>query len=499
MNRFLTILLCVFVCSCTPHYDVLVVGGGASGAVAGIEASRLGLKAAIAEEGPWLGGALTSAGVSAIDGNYRLRAGIFGEFVDSLAARYGGLEALKTGWVSNVLYEPHVGAEVLRNMAPDNLNLMFHTRLEDVRKLNRGWEVTLGRDGRAFRVRADILIDGTELGDLAKACGASYEVGYADTGIVQDITMVLTVKDYGEDRSIPMPEGYDPERYANCCRNPLNRESDKGQALWSPGMMLSYGALPGGKIMLNWPIEGNDFYAEMVEASREQRDSLVNAAKSHTLGFLYFIQHELGYNNIGICYDEYPTEDGFPLIPYHRESRRINGVVRFTEEDIANPYRNLLYQQGVAVGDYPIDHHHFQRSDWKTLPKAYGKIPSFTVPMGVMIPSDVKDLIVADKSISVSCIANGTTRLQPVLMELGQAAAVLAMKSLQMGVSPCDVPVLEVQKILLERGARIQPYLNSNPEDPDFIETQLAGTRGEIKAEGRNEGWSNEMWLIYDK
>lgn len=495
MNSILSALLSLLVC-CPAHYDVLVVGGGASGAVAGIEAARLGSKTAVVEEGPWLGGELTSAGVSAIDGNYRLRAGIFGEFVDSLSARYGGLEALKTGWVSNILFEPHVGAEVLRNMAPESLDLKFGTSVKSVRKIKKGWKLILQEGSRSYSVTTSVLIDGTELGDVAKMCGVPYELGYENSGVVQDLTMVLTVKDYGEPRLIGKPEGYDPQNYANCCVNSLNHPSDKGQALWSPEMMLSYGRLPGGKIMLNWPIEGNDFYAEMADASRSQRDSLVRLAKNHTLGYLYFIQNELGYKNIGICYDEYPTEDGFPLIPYHRESRRIKGVVRFTEDDIADPYRNTLYQQGVAVGDYPIDHHHFQRSDWKQLPKAFGKIPSFTVPMGVMIPADVEDLIVADKSISVSCIANGTTRLQPVLMELGQAAGVLAHLAAEKKVTPSEVPVREVQMILLERGARIQPYLNSNPSDPDFVETQLKGTDGLLKAEGRNEGWSNEMWLL---
>ena len=40
-------------------------------------------------------GMLTSAGVSAIDGNYRLRGGLFGEFTDSLAA-FGSYDC--AGW-----------------------------------------------------------------------------------------------------------------------------------------------------------------------------------------------------------------------------------------------------------------------------------------------------------------------------------------------------------------------------------------------------------------
>ena len=67
---------------CQERYDVVVVGGGAGGTAAAVEAARCGARTLVVEEGPWLGGVLTSAGVSAIDGNYRLRGGIFGAFCD---------------------------------------------------------------------------------------------------------------------------------------------------------------------------------------------------------------------------------------------------------------------------------------------------------------------------------------------------------------------------------------------------------------------------------
>ena len=52
--------------------DVLIIGGGASGVTSGIQSARMGANTLILEESTWLGGMLTSAGVSAVDGNYRL-------------------------------------------------------------------------------------------------------------------------------------------------------------------------------------------------------------------------------------------------------------------------------------------------------------------------------------------------------------------------------------------------------------------------------------------
>ena len=116
MRHSFIILLAIFAISCCRNYDVVIVGGGTGGSAAAIEAARDGSEVLVVEKTKWLGGMLTSAGVSAIDGNYKLRGGIFGEFTDSLAIRYDGYDNLKSGWVSNILFNPRVGSDILSNM-----------------------------------------------------------------------------------------------------------------------------------------------------------------------------------------------------------------------------------------------------------------------------------------------------------------------------------------------------------------------------------------------
>ena len=478
-------------------YDVIVVGGGASGVPAGIQAARSGAAALVIEEGPWLGGMLTSAGVSAIDGNYRLRAGIFGEFCDSLAARYGGYDRLRSGWVSNIMFEPRTGAEIFDNMVSscDGLSVLKGTSVMSVSKRKNGWRVSTP----AGNFRCRILIDCTELGDIAAAAGVGYQVGN-DEGIVQDMTYVIIARYFGEgeDRTVEEPEGYDRSLYVNCCLNPLNTEDfEKGQTLWSPEMMLSYGSLPNGMVMLNWPIEGNDFYANIIDASAGQRLEAYRQARNKALGYLYFIQTELGMKNLGIAEGEFPTEDGLPLIPYFRESRRIDGEARFTFEAASDPYgyTEPLYRTGIAPGDYPVDHHHFAHPDWRRLHKSYTAIPSFSVPAGALVPVGVEDLIVAEKSISTDGIINGATRLQPVVMEIGQAAGAMAALAVRNRCRVRDVNVRDIQSELLESGARIQPYLDLEPSDADLKTLQRIGSTGLFKAEGRNVDWADEMWM----
>lgn len=512
-------ILCLASCSEPEHVDVLVIGGGASGISAGIQSARMGVKTMVAEQTPWIGGMLTSAGVSCVDGNYNLQSGIFGEFADSLANRYGGWEALKTGWVSHINFEPHVGQEVLTNIAAscgDLLDVRRETSMVSVAKEEDLWIVKLeDASGKKYTVTADVLIDGTELGDVAKACGVDYKIGMeaaSDTGesiapeqandVIQDLTYVVILKDYGKDAdmTIEKPEGYDPAPFYNSAVNEHNTVSETGQTIWSPGMMITYGKTPNGKYMINWPIYGNDYYINSIEMTQEEREEAYKAAKNFTLSFVYFIQTELGMKHLGIADDEFPTEDGLALMPYHRESRRIVGEAFFTLDAAAAPYdyKHPYYRTGIAVGDYAVDHHHFRHPDWRNLPDLhFYPIPSYNVPMGVLIPKqqDVENLIVAEKSVSVSNLINGATRLQPVVMQLGQAAGTIAALSQLEGRSVKRVPVRKVQAELLEAGCYIMPYLDLPKDHRHFKAVQRIGATGILRGEGRNVGWANQTWF----
>ena len=479
IKRILGAGLALMLLSCTPQYDVVIVGGGAGGTTAAIEAARGGAKVLVVESTPWLGGMLTSAGVSAIDGNYRLRGGLFGEFTDSLAHRYGGYEKLKSGWVSNILFNPAVGAEVLRNMAcKAGVELKMETELSGAGQKADGWLLTLS-DGS--RVKARILVDGTELGDVARMVGAAQ---LEDRVATQDMTYVAIVKEYPQPVTPVKPEGYDPRYYQSCCDT------------WDKDMMLSYGRLPDGYYMLNWPQGGNDIWIDYIDMSPQERADAFEKAKLRTLGYIYYLQTELGFDHIGLADDVYPTEDRLPFFPYFREARRIAGRDTMTVAAAKDPYCFDLYTRAVAVGDYPVDHHHKQHPRHEELSHLwYGKIPSFSVPLGVVIPVETENFLVADKAMSSSWEMNGSTRLQPVVMGVGQAAGALAALAVKKGLKPHEVPVSDVQSVLLDHGCYLLPFLDLKPSDPGFRELQEKGIRGEVKGTGRTVGWANETWV----
>ena len=136
------LMISVFTAKSTENeYDVIIIGGGASGVSAAVQASRLGASVLLAEPTEWIGGMLTAAGVSAIDGNYNLRAGFWGEFYDELVNYYGSEEAMKTGWVSNVQFEPHVGEQILENIISQqkNVRLLRTASLVSIEKVGGLW------------------------------------------------------------------------------------------------------------------------------------------------------------------------------------------------------------------------------------------------------------------------------------------------------------------------------------------------------------------------
>ena len=510
---FLSSFACSYIAFTLPapsvKTNVLVIGGGTGGVAAGLQSARMGVPTLIAEPTTWLGGMLTAAGVSATDGNHRMPAGIWGEFRERIRQHYGGAKAVETGWVSNTHFEPHIGARIFQEMAEKEkaLTVWYQAELVALRRLPRGWLATLQYQGKQVEVKADILIDGTDLGDVAAMAGASYDLGMEDrkvTGeamapekandIIQDLTIVAVLKDYGAgaNKTIPKPPGYDPGAFRCSCRETCGGDT----TLLKCDMTLTYAKLPGNKVMLNWPHLGNDFYANVVEKSPAARKVAFDSARWHTLCYVYFIQTELGRPNLGLADDEFPTPDLLAFYPYHREGRRIKGKVRVNVGHLMDPYTGTMFRSGAIVGDYPIDHHH------KKNPLApeinFPKVPSFNIPLGALIPGQVDRLLVADKAISVSNIVNGSSRLQPVVLQIGQAAGAMAALSVQQKIRPDQLSVREVQRTLLASGAYLMPFFDVAPKDPHFQAIQRIGATGILQGRGEPYLWANRTWFDPD-
>ena len=499
--------------------EVLVYGAGAAGTAAAIQAARLGAKVILVEPTVWVGGMLTSAGVSAIDGNHQLPSGLWGEFRQNLYDHYGGPEKVATGWVSNTLFEPKVGQQILLEMikAEPNITLFTEYKINEVmtegNKIIGAGFISEAEEKGNLVVKAQVSIDGSELGDLLGLSGANYFVGKdpkSRTGeelapekavdYIQDLTYVAILKDYGEgaDKTIPKPENYDPSKFPCPCEQLCSDTSVYVRAVHDCDMMLTYTKLPNDKYMINWPISGNDYYVNAIEMGYDERQKAYIAAKNETLSFVYYIQTEGGYKHLGLADDEFPTEDNLALIPYHRESRRLDGMQMVTIDHLLDPYavEEPMYQFGIAVGDYPLDHHR----DKGPVPEEiqFPPVPSFSIPYGALVPKNIDGLLISEKSISTSSLANGSTRLQPCVITIGQATGAAAALSIQEGLAPRELDVRKLQSTLLGANCWLLPYLDITPEAPYFTALQKVGAAGLLKSTGVPYKWANQTYIYPD-
>jgi len=472
--------------------DVLVVGGGTGGTAAAIQAARRGAKTILVSEFPWLGGMLTCAGVSAPDGNEleAFQTGLWGAFLQELRLRQPG--GLDNCWVSFFSYDPRIGAEIFADWVRELPNLHWISFQVPLEVYRQGDRIT-GVRFADFAVTAKIILDGTELGDLLALADIPYRWGWelqsewgepsapvsfnslTEGYPVQAPTYVVIMQDFGEALApeIPAAPNENPSLFVGAWDG------------YGPETFLNYGRLPGDRFMINWPICGNDYGQglERLIKSEVTRGEFIQESRWHSQNFARFIQNQLG-RRYGLAQQLFPhTQKAFALHPYYRESRRLVGLTTVREQDIlpiAGGKVASIFNDAIAVGNYANDHH-YPGVQFPLQPKSIqwgGRWTGtpFTIPYSCLIPATTDGFLVCEKNISVSHIANGATRLQPVVMGIGQAAGMAAAMCVELNCQPRDLPIRDLQAALLQdnrSSAIIIPFFNLSPNRSDWLHHQL--------------------------
>ena len=85
--------------------------------------------------------------------------------------------------------------------------------------------------------------------------------------------------------------------------------------------------------------------------------------------------------------------------------------------------------------------------------KHYGKGESHGIPYRCLIPKDFKNVLVAGRSISVERIVQGSVRVMPVALVMGEAAGVAAGLASKHNGEVRRVDVKDIRQRLIEEGA----------------------------------------------
>jgi hypothetical protein len=120
-----------------------------------------------------------------------------------------------------------------------------------------------------------------------------------------------------------------------------------------------------------------------------------------------------------------------------RHARRLVGLGRVTREDWmdATPRPDEI---GVS-------------------PSLSPKFPMVSVPYGCLVPRQIDGLLVAGRHISCDPSSHSFLREIPQCWLTGQAAGAAAALAAAHGCLPRDVPIAELQTLLLRQGAWLRP------------------------------------------
>lgn len=502
--------------------DIVVAGAGTGGISAAIQAARMGSKVLLLEETDYIGGQLAAGVTTIDVGEQRWNEGIYREFENNMRDYYAAHQVSSRWptCVTGACFEPLGTKEVLGQMLAKepNITLALRTYISSVQKQNGQITGVTLNDGRT--VNTKIIIDATEYGDVIPLTGANYRLGNgtklapSPNSCIQDITYTAVVKKYanGIPESLKIntpPPGYTAEianMFATVVKSDGSNELSKPPSNWV--VHNRYRGLPDLSTttpnMSTFDITKTDLnlandYDREVYANPTHRLSIryiedrtyrkqINCeAKLRTIQYIYYMQHSPGMENWSISTDEgYDTpynreenncpnipetlkaiERNMPPIPYVRESRRGIGSYTLTAKDIkrttsGNPPEKS-FNSSIALGSYPTDLHNCNSAD--SLEKNLESISDSShvagpvqIPLEALYSTEVKGLIFAEKNISQSRLANGTTRLQPSTMLTGQAAGVLAALANKNNQVPENISTRSVQQVLLANNGLLIPF-----------------------------------------
>jgi len=373
--------------------------------------------------------------------------------------------------------------------------------------------VVLQTPGGERAVRARTFVDACEDGSLSSLCGAEHRTGSearAETGEphaaerarplnVQAGTWVMALAhEAGADHRTAAPEGYarwrafvpelDPPwpgrlldwttthpRTAEPRRlefSPLPADEPALRPnLWTYRRVrcstnLDERAVPRDATLVNWP--QNDYLlGDVWSLDPLERERHRAGARELSLCLLHWLRSEAprsdggaGWPGLVLAPSVAGTPDGLAARPYQRESLRLVTETTLREQDIEPSARAeelgvapedagaRPFADAVGVGHYgEIDlHPTIDGDNYRSL----GCLP-FQLPLGMLIPVRLENLLPAAKNVGSTHITNGVCRLHPVEWVLGEVAGTLAAAALRRGLPARAVRARPAELAQLQR------------------------------------------------
>lgn len=383
-------------------YDLVVVGGGIAGTSAAISAARLGLKVALIQDRPVLGGNNSSEVRVHLGGRINVEPfPALGNVVREIGPSLGR-NAQPPGH-----YEDHKILGVVR--AEDNISLFLNYRVFGVEMENSAIRKVIARNtvsGNELAFSAPLFADCTGDGTVGYLAGADYAMGREgrdefgeetapDTG--DKMTMGSSVQWYSVDDSVST--SFPAFRYG-LDFNELNSQKVKmGEWTWETGMNF---------------------------------DQIKDFERIRDYGLLVVYSNWAYLKNSSSVKDEYQNRslEWVAYIAGKRESRRLLGDHILTEHDIRD---YVIYPDATVPTTWSIDLHypdpentrHFPGQEFKSI-AVFIPIHPYPIPYRCFYSRNVDNLFMAGRNISVTHVALGTVRVMRTTGMMGELVGMAA-------------------------------------------------------------------------
>ncbi|MEW5800716.1 MAG: FAD-dependent oxidoreductase [bacterium] len=440
--------------------DVLVVGGGPAGIGAALGAAMTGAKVILAERYGFLGGSATAALVTIFMSYYTQRprperrgattlfptdhgggepviGGVLDILVNRMVERGGAIPpSPRTGFV--VPFDPEIMKLVAMELLGEaGVHFLFHAVASDVIGDQRVEGVVFETKSGPLVIKAKTVIDCTGDGDIAERAGVPFEIGRENDGSVQPMTLMFHMGEFNRYAF----ENYvrrHPDQWhgVHGLRDLIRKATDAEDLELSREDILFFGTPHEREVCVNSTrvlgvLGTNVWDLSLAECEgRRQMGRIAAFLRRYVPGFENAYIAQSG-SHIGV-----------------RETRRIIGDYQLTPEDILKARK---FNDVIARGSYPMDIHNPKGSGTTLRHVAPGE--AYDIPLRSLLAKGAENLLLAGRCISGTHEAHSSYRVMPIAIATGQAAGVCAALAARTGRSTREVPILDIQDVLIMQGA----------------------------------------------
>ena len=429
------------------EWDVVVCGAGPAGVGAAIAAGRLGRSVLLVEMGQRLGGLISNANI----GTFCDTPG--GPIFDEMLARLEELGAASVLVNRDRYYPPgrwrcHPGttATILMEMAREaGVDLLLTTMAERALVADGAVDgvIIVNKAGRSL-VRARVVVDCTADADIAARAGASFVQGDPEDGRVQHCNFRWGVEGV-QSETLPPPE----ELEALCAEAVASGAIQPPDAIFGVDRdCFPFSREAGSMVLGGWELQRVD------PTDPHETTEATAQCQLAALQVVRFLRER-----VSGCEDCRMRSGG---IFTTRESRRIVGDYTVTAEDVLS---GAKFEDGAVPAWFWTDLHDPAPGHSTPYPREYvvANRPKpgdwYEIPYRCLLPDRPEGLLVAGRCVSCDRLTQGSLRVVPTAMYLGEAAGTAAAWAIQEGVQPREVD-----------GARLKRVLNEDYWQPPMYE-----------------------------